>query len=241
MPCTIRSAHNGGLDGLTTAEVTMTDRAALTAGHLGMVARHGADAGELTRGVSYGKRLLDVAPGTLAHRVVVGEGAATGAVDFGGFLVRTPWEERHPVAGLPRPGPDDVALLVFTAGTTGQPKAVAHTFDTLFAASRAFSGSYMKGIVAAQRERPRDIRRCVISTPVRRPSRRGLWARSVRYSGSVSISARRNAVRSPSPGPATRWTGPRWRGPRCASTPRPANRSAGCSPGAPRSAWGRPA
>jgi cyclohexanecarboxylate-CoA ligase len=101
--------------------------------------------GDEYAGTNFGKRLLDVAPATLASRVVVGDAAATGAIDFGQFFVGTPWEERHPVAGLPRPDPDDVALLVFTSGTTGQPKAVAHTFNTLFAASRAFSDIYGLG------------------------------------------------------------------------------------------------
>lgn len=96
-------------------------------------------------GVDYGKRLADVAPPTLAHRVVVGDAAATGAIDFGEFFTATAWEERHPVAALPRPHPDAVALLLFTSGTTGQPKAVAHTFNTIYAASRAFSGSYELG------------------------------------------------------------------------------------------------
>ncbi len=96
-------------------------------------------------GTDYGTRLLKVAPDSLTHRVVVGDAAATGAIDFTDFFVSTPWEETRPVAGLPVPAADDVALLVFTSGTTGQPKGVAHSFNTLFAASRAFSDIYQLG------------------------------------------------------------------------------------------------
>ena len=48
-------------------------------------------------GVDYDRRLAEVAPATLKHRVVVGDAARTGAIDFDEFFVRTPWEQRHPL------------------------------------------------------------------------------------------------------------------------------------------------
>lgn len=96
-------------------------------------------------GVDYGQRLLGVAPDTLEHRVVVGDAAATGAIDFTEFFVSTPWEQRHPVADIALPNADDVAQVVFTSGTTGQPKGVMHSFNTLYIAGRAFSDIYRLG------------------------------------------------------------------------------------------------
>jgi len=96
-------------------------------------------------GVGYGARLKDVAPDTLEHRIVVGDAAATGAVDFTEFFVRTPWEQTHPPSRFPRPEADDPAHIVFTSGTTGRPKGVAHSFNTMWAATRAFSDIYRLG------------------------------------------------------------------------------------------------
>ncbi|WP_068399787.1 AMP-binding protein [Kribbia dieselivorans] len=52
-------------------------------------------------------------------------------------FVNTPWEERRDPAELAalRPDPNDVTLLMFTSGTTGEPKGVMHTHNTLIAAN----------------------------------------------------------------------------------------------------------
>ncbi len=49
----------------------------------------------------------------------------------------TPWEEQRDPAGLAalRPDPNEVTLLMFTSGTTGEPKGVMHTSNTLVAAN----------------------------------------------------------------------------------------------------------
>lgn len=96
-------------------------------------------------GVEYAERLKEVAPPTLKHRIVVGDAAATGALDFTEFFVRTAWEQTHPPGGLALPAADDPAHIVFTSGTTGQPKGVAHSFNTMWAATRTFSDVYRLG------------------------------------------------------------------------------------------------
>ncbi len=89
--------------------------------------------------IDYGARLAEAAPPALAHRIVVGDAAATGAVDFDEFFVRTPWEERHDVDTARSSGPDDPALLLYTSGTTGRMKGVVHSQNTLHAAVLAVS------------------------------------------------------------------------------------------------------
>lgn len=84
--------------------------------------------------IDYGARLAEAAPASLAHRVVVGDAAATGAVDFDEFFVRMPWEQRHDLPTAQQSGPDDPALLLYTSGTTGRMKGVVHSQNTLHAA-----------------------------------------------------------------------------------------------------------
>jgi cyclohexanecarboxylate-CoA ligase len=80
-------------------------------------------------------RLRDRWP-ALEHLLVV-DGASdatqTGWDDF----MATDWESRRDPAELAalRPDPDDVTLLIFTSGTTGEPKGVMHTHNTLVAAN----------------------------------------------------------------------------------------------------------
>jgi cyclohexanecarboxylate-CoA ligase len=52
-------------------------------------------------------------------------------------FMATPWEEQRDPAVLPslRPDPNDVTLLIFTSGTTGEPKGVMHTHNTVVAAN----------------------------------------------------------------------------------------------------------
>ncbi len=55
----------------------------------------------------------------------------------------TPWEERRDPAELAalRPDPNDVTLLIFTSGTTGEPKGVMHTHNTVVAANDPAAGA----------------------------------------------------------------------------------------------------
>ena len=100
-------------------------------------------------GVDYDRRLAEVAPATLKHRVVVGDAARTGALDFDEFFVRTAWEQRRPLDGVEPGGADDPVLLLYTSGTTGEMKAVVHSQNTLYAAVRT----------VAEPQRPRPGRR----------------------------------------------------------------------------------
>jgi acyl-CoA synthetase (AMP-forming)/AMP-acid ligase II len=72
----------------------------------------------------------------LEHVLVV-DGPGTGTQTSWQEFIATPWEQRRDPAGLAalRPDPNDVTLLIFTSGTTGEPKGVLHTHNTLVAAN----------------------------------------------------------------------------------------------------------
>src|SRR5215472_751351 len=55
------------------------------------------------------------------------------------FLDRTPVsaDEKQKLATM-RPGPDDVVELIYTSGTSGEPKAVMHTANTVLAPAQCF-------------------------------------------------------------------------------------------------------
>jgi cyclohexanecarboxylate-CoA ligase len=71
----------------------------------------------------------------LEHVLVVDGPTTAGRTSWQEFI-ETPWEERRNPAELAalRPDANDVTLLIFTSGTTGEPKGVMHTHNTLVAA-----------------------------------------------------------------------------------------------------------
>lgn len=65
---------------------------------------------------------------------VGGQGGDNGADSFEARLTDRAWEDetdRDTLFAERRPSPDDVCLLMYTSGTTGQPKGVMHTQNTL--------------------------------------------------------------------------------------------------------------
>jgi cyclohexanecarboxylate-CoA ligase len=74
---------------------------------------------------------------TVENVMVIDRQGDEGDLSYEEF-VATPWEERHPADALAarRPDPNDITLLIFTSGTTGEPKGAMHTHNTLVAALR---------------------------------------------------------------------------------------------------------
>jgi cyclohexanecarboxylate-CoA ligase len=92
------------------------------------------------RGFDHATMLADVATAvpSLQHRIVVGGEAGPGELSFEEDVLGHPWERSYAQELAARTAePDAVSDIQFTSGTTGEPKGVGHTHNTLHACARA--------------------------------------------------------------------------------------------------------
>jgi cyclohexanecarboxylate-CoA ligase len=101
-------------------------------------------------GFSHQTMVRELAPAlpALRHRLHLGAGGSLEGpeLDFDAFFAQDHLR-RHPPAELDRraPGADDVFLVMYTSGTTGEPKGVVHSYNTLYAITRAMIESAALG------------------------------------------------------------------------------------------------
>jgi cyclohexanecarboxylate-CoA ligase len=88
-----------------------------------------------------GLALAGQLPG-LGHVLVADGPVPAGAGEFESFFFGTAWEERAELAPVRELGPDDPFLILFTSGTTGEPKGAVHSQNTLHAAIRGEADTF---------------------------------------------------------------------------------------------------
>jgi cyclohexanecarboxylate-CoA ligase len=77
---------------------------------------------------------------TLEHVVVLGDGAPAGALSFDRDFLAAGQGDDADLAGRELP-PDEPYLILFTSGTTGDPKGALHSQNTLYAGIRGYQGA----------------------------------------------------------------------------------------------------
>jgi cyclohexanecarboxylate-CoA ligase len=83
------------------------------------------------------ERLVPQCP-SLEHIFVIGNNVPDGMKNFS-YLIDEPWEEKSDISVLDQItlDPNDVTEIIFTSGTTGEPKGVMHTHNTVLVCSKA--------------------------------------------------------------------------------------------------------
>ena len=92
------------------------------------------------RGCDHARMIEELRPGLPALRgafAIGGEGEAS----FERYFLDRPWERERDAQALfreRRPGPDELTQIMYTSGTSGSPKGVMHTSNTLLCAPHQF-------------------------------------------------------------------------------------------------------
>jgi cyclohexanecarboxylate-CoA ligase len=95
-------------------------------------------------GFGHARALAEMAPRLprLRQRVVYGDAADTGAIDFHEFFVNRPDPD---LSSVSQAGPDQPSMVLFTSGSTGEPKGVLHTCNTIYAGTSGFMAEAVRG------------------------------------------------------------------------------------------------